>query len=244
MKNYKVSIIEDDEITSLNLKISLEKQGYDVISIFDNPLSTLTDIPFNLPDIFVIDISLQDSNDGIILAKEIKEKYALPFIYLTSHSDDEIIEQAKLTKPYGYIVKPFHPNSLHASIQMALFQYESEQNKDVTSLSQKLSIEELLKTKSSNSITLSFAKDYLFNIETNELFYHSAKVDLKNIEAAFIRLLIAKLGLVISFEEATEYILKTTKESVSIRTLVWRLRNRLETDIIKNAQSIGYYIEE
>jgi len=244
MNKYKVSIIEDDEITSLNLKMSLQKQGYDVISVFDNPLSTVTNISHNLPDIFIIDISLQDSNDGIILAKEIKEKYALPFIYLTSHSDDDIIAQAKLTKPYGYIVKPFHPNSLHASIQMALFQYESEQNEDIATLTKTLSVEELLKTKSTNSITLTFAKNYLFNIQTNELFYNNVKVDLKNIEAAFIRLLIAKLGLVISFEEATEYILKTTKEHVSIRTLVWRLRNRLETDIIKNAENIGYYIEE
>jgi len=244
MKKYKVSIIEDDEITSLNLKISLQKQGYDVVSVFDNPLSTLTNIPLNLPDIFIIDISLQDSNDGIILAKEIKEKYTLPFIYLTSHSDDEIIAQAKLTKPYGYIVKPFHPNSLHASIQMALFQYESEQNEDLATLSKKFSVKELLKTKSTNGITLTFARNYLFNIQTNELFYNNRKVDLKNIEAVFIRLLIAKLGLVISFEEATEYIFKTTKEHVSIRTLVWRLRNRLETDIIKNAESIGYYIEE
>jgi len=244
MKKYKVSIIEDDEITSINLKLSLEKQGYEVVSVFDNPLSALTNIPLSLPDIFVIDISLQESNDGINLAREIKEKYALPFIYLTSHSDDEIIAQAKLTKPYGYIVKPFHPNSLHASIQMALFQYDSEQEEDITTLNEKLSVEELLKTKSSNNITLSFSQGYLFNIQTNELFYDNVKVDLKNIEAAFIRLLIAKLGLVISFEEATEFILKITKESVSIRTLVWRLRNKLATDIIKNATNIGYYIEE
>lgn len=244
MSNYKVSIIEDDEITALNLKLSLEKQGYEVVSVFDNPLLALTNIPLNVPNIFIIDISLQDSNDGINLAREIKEKYALPFIYLTSHSDDEIISQAKLTKPYGYIVKPFHPNSLHASIQMALFQYESELTEDVATVSEKLSVEELLKTKSSNSITLTFATNYLFNIQTNELFYNEVKVDLKDVEAVFIRILVAKLGLVISFEEATAYILKITKENVSIRTLVWRLRNRLATDIIKNAASIGYYIEE
>lgn len=245
MKKHKISIIEDDEITSLNLKLSLEKQGYDVVSVFDNVKETLQNVIFNLPDIFIIDISLNTADDGIVLAKELKGRYALPFIYLTSHSTDEIIAQAKLTKPYGYTVKPFHPNSLHASIQMALFQSQSEKEDESDSLIvEGLSVKELLKKKSFNAKTIPFSQKYIFNIDTNELFYNNEKVLLKQVEAIFLRLLIAKLGLVISFEEATLYILEKTKESVSIRTLVWRLRNKLDTDIIKNASGIGYYIEE
>lgn len=244
MKKYKISIIEDDEITSLNLKLSLEKQGYEVVSVFDNVKTALSDIVLNIPDLFVIDISLEEADDGITLAKTLKEKYSLPFIYLTSHSTDEIIEQAKLTKPYGYIVKPFHPNSLHASIQMALFQSQSEKDHSSSLVPEGLSIEELLEKKSFNTKTVSFSRSYILNRETNELFYNGDKVDIKQVEALFIRLLVAKLGLVVSFEEATEYILELSKENVSIRTLVWRLRNKLDTDIIKNASGIGYYIEE
>ena len=244
MKVYKVSVVEDDEITSLNLKISLEKQNYEVVSTFDNPKEALENIALNLPDIVIIDISLQESNDGIILAKALKESYNLPFIYLTSHSTDEIITQAKLTKPYGYILKPFHPNSLHASIQMALFQFESETENSTNTPTETLSVDELLKLKSLNGKTITFAHNYIFNIESGELYFNSTKVILKDIESAFMKLLIAKLGLVVSFEEAEEYILDTLGENVSIRTLVWRLRNKLDTEIIKNATGIGYVIEE
>lgn len=245
MKKYKISIIEDDEITALNLKLSLEKLGYEVISLFSSVEDTLQNLILQLPDLLIIDISLNEANDGIGLAKQLKNRYSIPFIYLTSHSTDEIISEAKQTKPYGYIVKPFHPNSLHASIQMALFQSESEKEESSATVTpENLSVEELLKEKSLNTKTVSFARNYILNRETNELFHHTQKVNLKNTESMFMRLLVAKLGLVISFEEATEYIQKTTKESVSIRTLVWRLRNKLDTDIIKNASGIGYYIEE
>lgn len=233
MSKYKISIIEDDEITAMNLKLSLQKQGYEIVSMFDNVEDALANIAKNLPHLFVIDISLNESNDGIELAKKIKEKYFLPFIYLTSHSTDEIIEQAKRTKPYGYIVKPFQPNSLHAAIQMALFQHESEQ--------EAVSVDTLVQKHSLSSI--SFSKSYQFNLETNELFYHEQKIDLKEIEAIFIKLLIVKLGVVVTFEEATLYILQETQMQVSIRTLVWRLRNKLSTEIIQNASGIGYYIE-
>jgi len=239
MSQYKISIIEDDEITAMNLKLSLQKQDYDIVSVFDNVKDALLNIPLNLPHLFVIDISLNESNDGIELAKEIKEKYNLPFIYLTSHSTDEIIEQAKLTKPYGYIVKPFHPNSLHAAIQMALFQYETQSSDSL--IEEDIAVNTLLGKKQEE--TISFAKAYLFNLESNELFYHEIKVELKTTEALFIKLLVLKLGLVITFEEATEYLLQELSQQVSIRTLVWRLRNKLSTEIIQNASGIGYYIE-
>jgi len=241
MSKYKISIIEDDEITSMNLKISLQKQNYEIVSIFDNVKDALANIAQNLPHLFVIDISLNESNDGIELAKTIKEKYALPFIYLTSHSTDDIIEQAKRTKPYGYIVKPFHPNSLHATIQMALFQYESEQNDDNTKEENNL-LNTLVKKQSTD--TISFSKAYSYKLNTHELFYHEKKVQLKETEAILMKLLIVKLGLVVTFEEATEYILQELSERVSIRTLVWRLRNKLSTEIIQNAPNIGYFIKE
>jgi len=246
MKACKISIVEDDEITALNLKISLEKQNYEVVSIYDNADQAYNGILTDKPEMMIIDISLQDSHDGINLAQEIKEKYDIPFIYLTSHSTDDIIEQAKLTKPYGYIVKPFHPNTLHASIQMALFQYQTEQeeNQDNVTHTQEQAVDELLKHQSPNAATVSFGVDYIFNIQTNELFYKLNKVDLKDTQSAFMKIIIAKLGLVVSFEEATTYISTITNESFSIRTLVWRLRNKLQTDIIKNAEGIGYYIEE
>ncbi|MEN4044756.1 MULTISPECIES: response regulator transcription factor [Sulfurimonas] len=250
MEKQKVIIVEDDEITSLNLNMSLQKHGYSVVAMCDNAPMAKSKIATHNPDVIIIDISLQESNDGIELAKTIKEKYDIPFIYLTSYSDDDIIAQAKLTEPYGYIVKPFDPGSLHATIQMALFKYqqENERKENINSLKvDKLNLEKLLYSKRSQDkpIVPFGGGDYHLDISICETFYKGKKIKLTKKENAFLRLLVAQLGLVVSFEQAMNYVWDEHGATEnSVRTLVWRLRNKLETDIIKNASGIGYYIED
>ena len=249
MKKYKIIIVEDDEITSLNLNMSLQKHGYSVVAVCDNITQAKNKISTHNPDVIIIDISLQESNDGIELAKSIKKKHNIPFIYLTSYSDDDIISQAKLTEPYGYIVKPFDPGSLHATIQMALFKFqvENERKENIDSLKvDKLNLEKLLYSKrASDKPIVPFGDNYHLDISICETFYKGKKIKLTKKENAFLRLLVAQLGLVVSFEQAMNYVWDESGATEnSVRTLVWRLRNKLETDIIKNASGIGYYIEE
>jgi DNA-binding response OmpR family regulator len=249
MDTYNVVIVEDDEITALNLNMSLQKHGYNVIAICDNITSATNKIESHTPDIIIIDISLQESNDGIKFAQYLKQKHDIPFIYLTSYSDDDIISQAKRTEPYGYIVKPFDPGSLHATIQMALFKYkqENERKENINSLKvDKTNLEKLLYSKrASDKPIVPFGENYYLDISICETFYKGKKVKLTKKENAFLRLLVAQLGLVVSFEQAMNYVWDETGATEnSVRTLVWRLRNKLDTDIIKNASGIGYYIEE
>jgi len=249
MQKQRVIIIEDDEITSLNLNMSLQKHGYSVVAVCDNAEQAKNKIQTHNPDVLIIDISLQSSNDGIELAKSIKEKYNIPFIYLTSYSDEATINQAKRTEPYGYIVKPFDPNSLHATIQMALFKYQVENNRkeDIHTLKvDKTNLEKLLYSrKESNKPIVPFGDEYHLDISICETFYQNKKIKLTKKENAFLRLLVAQLGIVVTFEQAMNYVWDENGATEnSVRTLVWRLRNKLETDIIKNASGMGYYIEE
>jgi len=248
MQERSVIIIEDDEITALNLKISLQKHGYDVIAVFHNSVQAKNHIKRFKADIAIVDISLQGKNDGIALADFIKKELGIPFIYLTSYSDDDIISQAKLTEPYGYIVKPFDPSSLHATIQMALFKYEAETQRKETVNSlhvNKVKLEQLLSSKQiADKPIVSFGDNYHIDIDVCESYYNNKKIRLTKKENAFLRLLVAQLGSVVSFEQAMNYVWEghgATENSV--RTLVWRLRNKLQTDIIKNASGTGYYIE-
>jgi DNA-binding response OmpR family regulator len=248
MQKHKIIIVEDDEITSLNLNLSLQKQGYSVVAVCDNIEQAKNKIATHAPDVVIIDISLQESNDGIELAKIIREKHNIPFIFLTSYSDDDIISQAKLTEPYGYIVKPFDPNSLHATIQMALFKFqvENERKEDANSLKvDKLNLEKLLYAKrNSDKPIVNFGEEYHLDISICETFFRGKKIKLTKKENAFLRLLVAQLGTVVSFDQAMNYVWEENGATEnSVRTLVWRLRNKLETDIIKNASGIGYYIE-
>ncbi|MFA5454684.1 MAG: response regulator [Sulfurimonas sp.] len=248
MEKHKIIIVEDDEITALNLKLSLQKHGYDIIAVCDNAPQAKEKIEETKPDVIIIDISLQESNDGIELAKTIRQHYSIPFIYLTSYSDDDIIAEAIKTEPYGYIVKPFDPSSLHATIQMAIFKFEMENKRYEEINASKIdeqNIEKLLyaKRESDRPIVL-FGDNYYIDISKDEIFYNNEKIKLTKKENAILRLLVAKLGHVISFSQAIDYVWKDNGATEnSIRTLVWRLRSKLPTDIIKNASGIGYYIE-
>ncbi|MCD6258151.1 MAG: response regulator [Helicobacteraceae bacterium] len=248
-QEHRIIIVEDDEITALNLNMSLTKQGYNVISMFDNAEEAKANITRLDPNLIVIDISLQESSDGIELAQHIRDNYNIPFIFLTSYSDDDIISLAKLTEPYGYIVKPFDPNSLHATIQMALFKYDLEckRKEDIKNLKvDKLNLEKLLyERRSSSEPIVEFGDGYHLDISICETFFQGQKIRLTKKENAFLRLLVAQLGSVVNFAQAMEYVWEDSGATEnSVRTLVWRLRNKLQTDIIKNASGIGYYIEE
>jgi len=248
MNNKNILIIEDDEITALNLKLSLEKNAYSIVSIDSNIDDARKSIQELLPEIILIDISLQDSTDGIELAQELREKHKIPFIFLTSHSDDAIISKAKLTEPYGYILKPFDPTSLHATIQMALFKFESEEKvkQELTELKlDKLKLEKMLYEKQdATEPIIHFGDDFHLDVSICETFYKGEKIKLTKKENAFLRLLVAQMGQVVSFEQAMKYVWEENGATEnSVRTLVWRLRNKLEVDIIKNASGMGYYIE-
>jgi DNA-binding response OmpR family regulator len=249
MSQVKVLVVEDDEVTAMNLKMSLEKQDYDVVSVADTALQARNKIKIYEPSIVLIDISLQKSNDGIELAQYIRDKHEIPFIFLTAHSDNDIINQAKLTEPYGYILKPFDPQSLNATIQMAMYKYtqERQRNDDLNELKvDKLNLEKLLYNKKvADKPIVPFGDGYHLDISVCETFYEGKKIKLTKKENAFIRLLVAQLGMVVSFEQAISYVWEEDGATEnSVRTLVWRLRNKLPTDIIKNASGMGYYIED
>jgi len=249
MSKEKILIVEDDEVTAMHLKMALKKLDYEVVSIAENTIQARNKIKIYEPDAILLDISLQDNTDGIGLASYIKSKHSIPFIYLTSHAENEILDEAKVTEPYGYIVKPFDPKSLHTTIQMALYKFQEERKlkEDINTLQvSKEQLEKLLYTKKvSDKPLVPFAHDYHLDIGTCETFYKDKKIKLTKKENAFVRLLVSQLGLVVSFEQAMNYVWEEEGATEnSVRTLVWRLRNKLPTDIILNASGMGYYIED
>ncbi len=248
MQKIKVLIVEDDEVTALNMQMSLEKQGYNVVSTADTIMKAQSKIKIYMPEIVIIDISLQSSDDGIELANYINKNVRLPFIFLTSHSKNTVIDLAKKSAPYGYIVKPFNPINLHTAIQIAMekFQLENQKDRDMDELiSNKDSLEKLLYTKkTADEPIVPFGESYHLDISICETFYKNEKIKLTRKENAFIRLLVSQLGVVVSFDQAVNYVWSDEGATEnSVRTLVWRLRSKLPTKVINNASGIGYYIE-
>ena len=122
MLNSKILIVENERIVANDLKQQLEDLGYEVIGISGTGEDALKKTREKSPDLILMDIIITGDVDGIETAKQIKEQYSIPFIYLTAYYDDEILERASLTQPAGYITKPFNNVGIHAAIQMALYQ--------------------------------------------------------------------------------------------------------------------------
>lgn len=120
MEKYKVLIVEDELIIAEDLKEILENASYNVIAMAASAAETLQLLQTVKPDIALIDVSIKGAVDGIQLANMLHERFDFPFIYITSYTTKSVIERAKLTKPYGYIVKPYKEHDVLISVELAL----------------------------------------------------------------------------------------------------------------------------
>lgn len=122
----KVFIIEDEAITALDIKKTLEKLNYEVVGIKDRGEEALKVIDKANPDIVVMDISLKGELDGIETARLLNIQRRIPVVYLTGHYDDDTIERSRATNPYGFLLKPLNDRDLNSCLRMAFFRFESE----------------------------------------------------------------------------------------------------------------------
>jgi len=134
--NARILIVEDEALIAQDIKYCLEELGHKVHNIVMNGDKALDAIAHPDLDLVLLDINIKGSFSGIDLGDIIKNKYQLPFVYLTASSDDETLNKAKSTLPYGYIVKPFNSRDLKVNIDLALHKYQSETQKQTLTKAQ------------------------------------------------------------------------------------------------------------
>jgi two-component system, response regulator PdtaR len=126
MLPVSVFIVEDELIEAEDIRMTLEKLGYRVSGIARSGEVALEALIHKRPDLVLMDIHLAGVMDGIEAAEQIRALYRIPVAFLTSHADDTNLERAKVTEPYGYILKPFDERELHSVIEMALYKHRME----------------------------------------------------------------------------------------------------------------------
>jgi class 3 adenylate cyclase len=128
MKAGQITILiaEDESIIALDIKRIVEKFGYRVSSVVNSLDDALKALKTEVPDLILMDIQINGTKNGIESAGIIYNKYSVPFIYLTALTDDETLDKAKRTEPFGYVVKPFDDKTLHSAIEMALYKHSVE----------------------------------------------------------------------------------------------------------------------
>ncbi len=128
MSKIKILIVEDELIIAEDMRELLEGMGYDVPYVAMNLKEGIEAIEKYRPDLVMLDIMMGGRPSGIELARYIRSNYDLPFIYCTSHADKATVEEAKATKPNGYLVKPFNAEELYSSIEIALVNFSTPIN--------------------------------------------------------------------------------------------------------------------
>jgi len=123
LNKTKVLVVEDERIVAEDIKGRLQNLGYTVPGMARSGEEAIKKAGETRPALVLMDIVLEGKMNGIEAALVIGSRYNIPFVYLTAYADDKTLENAKVTEPYGYILKPFEDRELHTTIEIALHKY-------------------------------------------------------------------------------------------------------------------------
>jgi putative two-component system response regulator len=127
MKEKQILVVEDEGIVALDIQKRLQALGYGVSGLASSGEEAMEMLLRNRPDLVLMDIQLCGRMDGVDTAGQILASFHIPVIYLTAYADSETLERAKITGPFGYILKPFDTKDLHVAIEMALYKHQMDQ---------------------------------------------------------------------------------------------------------------------
>ncbi len=127
MSKTKILIVEDEKIIAKDLEIRLRNMNYEVIASVTNGADAINVVRTSPPDLILMDIMIDGDIDGIETTELIHQEKDVPVIYLTAYADDKTFQRAKLSDPFGYILKPFQDRELDITIQTILRKHGLEQ---------------------------------------------------------------------------------------------------------------------
>ncbi len=183
MSKVNILVVEDESIVSKDIQQSLKKLGYNVVGAASTGEVAVQLAEEKQPDLILMDIMLKGTMSGIDAATEIKEKFNIPVIYLTAYADESTLSKAKITEPFGYILKPFKEIDLHTSIEMALFKHKKE-----TELRKERDLlYSLVENKENSDILFVKANSKLVKLNTKDIYFVEALKDYVVINTATAR---------------------------------------------------------
>lgn len=122
----RIQIVEDERIVALDLRSGLEQLGYEVAGVASSEDEALQLALKTRPDLVLMDIHLDRGSDGIRAACQLRERLAVPVIFLSAYGEPETLRRAASAAPYGYLLKPFELRELNATVRMAMVRRTEE----------------------------------------------------------------------------------------------------------------------
>lgn len=145
----RILVVEDERIVSEDIKVRLKKLGYTVPSIARSGEEAVEKAKAIRPDLVLMDIVLEGEMDGIEAASRIRSLYDIPVVYLTAYADTKTLERAKITEPFGYILKPFDDRDLNITIDIGIYKHRMEKKLKETEERLRKTLEDTIKALSS-----------------------------------------------------------------------------------------------
>jgi len=185
MEKLNIFIVEDESIVAKDIQNSLTKLGYNVIGFANNGKDAIEKITEVMPDLILMDIMIKGPLTGIEVSEKIKEKMNVPVIFLTAYADEGTLSRAKITEPYGYILKPFKEIDLHSTIEMAVYKHQ----KDSALLKERDFLYSLVENKDEKAKDILFVKSNsrLVKVYLKDIYFVEALKDYVIINTEFAR---------------------------------------------------------
>ena len=203
----------------LKTKVLIVEDETNTATTFEEAISSVQE---NKPDIIIMDINLKNSLDGITTACEIKKIDNIPIIYLTAFCDDETIKRAIQTNPVGYLLKPFKIDELKSTILLGMFKSKQNHKQPI------------------NKEFKSLGNDYYYDEKNQALYYKENPIKLSSKESALLYILYKNKGKVVPFENIEHHLWEDyTVSNSTLRTLIYRLRSKLEYKLIETIPLTG-----
>lgn len=217
MYKFKILILEDNSIVAFEIKRTVEKLGYSVTDTTSNYEEAINSMKVNPADIAIMDIDLgENSKDGIETAYEVQKIKHIPIIFLTAFSDNTTISKAIRLDPIFYLTKPFKREDLKTNLLIAQTKIKQER------------------------YLIKINEQFSYDLKNSYLFFNEEPIRLSKQEKKLFSLLVEAKGNLVSFE-TIEYEIwpDGPVSSSSLRTLLYRLRIKLQVDLIETIQSFG-----
>ena len=224
---FKIVIVEDELIAAEYLKEVLNGNGFDVLAVIDNGKEAMEEIPRLNPDLVLMDIMLKDSISGSEVALALKQNAPkTAIVFLTAYANDEMVEYAIESNSYGYLMKPYNEQEIINTIKVVLARVKG---------SEPVASQNVAKVQLPNNLT--------FDKKVKRLFKHTKEVRLGTKALALLEVLCQQPNVSISNEQICLHVWGEMKNSVTLRTLVFRIRAHIGNDVIENVNGLGYMVK-
>src|SRR3989339_552520 len=218
-------IVEDEPITSRFIREIIEDQGYEVAGNAKSALEARKFLGQQKIDIIMMDINIQGSEDGIQLSRSLVDDN-VAIIYISAYNDPQTLQEAAGTIPYGFLVKPFREADLIAVLHIVVSKVKKEYWERKKQTQEKF-------------------PEYWLDTERNRLHWYSQIIELSKNETMALNLFMTKPDSPITMEELRQAVWgdKSIGDS-TIRELINRIRNKVETLSIENIYGTGYIFKQ